>query len=139
MNHDFVQKSELPVKIVICALIVLGIIVDVMVWRWRHLAKYIAYYELLFMMVHGFVPLNYGDFKNMVHLMAMTFSWFLYTCDLGSAAISYTIASLIILFLEFPLVYKETWSVSLVGEKIYYVVTLFLVLTLISMLVTYIA
>ena len=110
-----------------------------MVWRWRNLAKYIAYNELLFMVTHGFVPLNYGDFKTTVHLMAMTFSWFLYSCDLGSAIIGYTIGSLLILFLEFPFVYKETWTVSLVSEKLFTVLTLFLILTLISMLVTYIA
>ena len=110
-----------------------------MVWRWRNLAKYIVCYELLSMIVHGFIPLNYGGFKHMVHCMTFVFSWFLFTCDNGLSVISYTLVSLLIQFLEYPFVYHETWSVALVGEKLFTALTLFLSLTVVSMLITYIA
>ena len=66
VNHEFVKKCELPIKILVFVLIISGILIDIMVWRWRHLAKYIAYHDLIFLMVHGFVPLNYGNFKHLV-------------------------------------------------------------------------
>ena len=117
----------------------MGFLLNIMVWRWRSLAKYIFCYELLFMIVHGLIPLNYGGFKLMVHCMTFVFSWFLFTCDIGLSVISYTLVSLAIQFLEYPFVYNETWSVGLVGEKLFTALTLFFSLTVISMLITYIA
>ena len=41
-------------------MIVMSIFFDVMIWRRRYFARFIVYFELVFLFIHGFVPFNYG-------------------------------------------------------------------------------
>ena len=140
MNLDFVERSQSAIKVAIIALIPMGVILDLLVWRWRHLANYLIYFELINMLIQALVPLNYGDFRNLVHIMVMALSWFGASCYVGLAGIiGYTITSLIILFGLMPLVYHEDWSFGVVLGKVFTVFALFLGITVMSMLVLYIA
>ena len=55
----------------IIALIPLGVLLDLLVWRRRHLAGWLIYYESLSILVQGFVPWNFGDFQGLILIMVM--------------------------------------------------------------------
>ena len=55
----------------IIVLIPLGVILDILIWRRRRLAKWLFYYELLSILSQGFVPFNFGDFQLIMLLMLM--------------------------------------------------------------------
>ena len=63
MRQDFVDETEAYVKFAIITLLPIGILLDVLIWRWRKLANVLLYYELVSSFVlHGFVPYDFGDF-----------------------------------------------------------------------------
>lgn len=63
LNHEFIDKSEAVIKTIIIALIPVGVILDLLIWRYRHLANWVIYYEFVQILLQGFVPFQYGDFQ----------------------------------------------------------------------------
>ena len=68
-DDEFVTATKPYVIPTIISLIVLGIVLDVIVWRRRHLAQWIFYYECLSNIVQAFAPFDYGSFSNLFWLM----------------------------------------------------------------------
>ena len=60
INTSFVNESKGKVKTCMATMIVMSIFFDVIIWRRRNFARYIVYFELVFLFIHGFVPFNYG-------------------------------------------------------------------------------
>ena len=127
------------VKTVIIVLIPIGVLLDILVWRRRHFAIWIYYYELLSLLNQHFVPFDYGDFANLMLLMAMLMSFILHSCDLSRNIISCTIVSLVMMFGPNPIIYKEIWSFGMIIGKILNAFFIFTLLTVLSMVVTYVA
>ena len=71
LNRDFVEKSEPIIKIVLIALIPIGVLLDVLIWRRRQFANWLLYYELVSILLQGFVPFNFGDFQLIMLQMLM--------------------------------------------------------------------
>ena len=71
LNRDFVEKSEPIVKMVLIALIPIGVLLDVLIWRRRQFANWLLYYELVSILLQGFVPFNFGDFQLIMLLMLL--------------------------------------------------------------------
>ena len=66
INQEFVSATETYVKIAIYALIVLGVLLDIVVWKQRRFASWLLYYECVSFIVQGFVPFDYGNFRTLV-------------------------------------------------------------------------
>lgn len=67
--------TEAPVKTLITVMIVAGILLDVVVWWKRKHANWLIYYELISMLLQGFVPFDIGDFRSitLLFLVVQTF------------------------------------------------------------------
>ena len=63
MNQDLVEQSKEYVKIMMVTMIPLGVILDVLAWRYRKLATLIVYYECFNALIQSFVPYDYGRFE----------------------------------------------------------------------------
>ena len=139
LNRDFVEKSEPVIKMILIALIPIGVLLDIIIWRRRQFANWLLYYELVSILLQGFVPFNFGDFQLIMLLMLMIQTFITVACDLSPNVICCTIVCLIMMFGQFPIMYNEIWSISMVVGKILNALFLFIILTILSMLVTYIA
>ena len=71
LNQEFVNDSEFAVKTTILVMIILGLVLDVLIFKYRWMARYLVYYEVLSIFSQGFVPFNFGDFMNIFLLMLM--------------------------------------------------------------------
>ena len=60
INLEFVKSSESIVKIAVVTMIVLGVLLDMLVWRARKFANLILYYEMFGVLIQGFVPYDLG-------------------------------------------------------------------------------
>lgn len=107
VNVEFVVASEPHVKLAIMILIVLGVILDVVVWRRRHLGKYIIYYELLSLIVQTFLPFNFGDFEGLALTMFVVQTNISTACTPKNNTIASTATVLFAQFVSFPLVFKQ--------------------------------
>ena len=60
INLEFVKSSESIVKIAVVTMIVLGVLLDMLVWKAREFAYLILYYEMFGVLIQGFVPYDLG-------------------------------------------------------------------------------
>ena len=75
-----------------------GVILDILIYKKRHLAKWLCYYELTSILIQGFVPFNYGDFMNLTLLQSLLQIYITMACDIGPNAIACVATMLIIYF-----------------------------------------
>ena len=61
LNIDLVHQTQTSITCAFIVLYVIGILLDVLAYVYRKHANLIFYYELLFFLLFGFVPFNYGD------------------------------------------------------------------------------
>ena len=61
----------------------IGIVLDLIVWKWRKLANTILYYELFSFFIQSFVPFDYGDFDQLVLFITTMFVYISAACNTG--------------------------------------------------------
>ena len=97
LNQDFVDKSEPVIKIILISLIPIGVLLDILICRRRHLANLLFYYEMISILLQGFVPFDFGDFGMIMLLMLMIQTYITVACDLSRNVICCTVISLIMM------------------------------------------
>ena len=91
----------------IIALIVLGVVLDILVWRRRHLGYLIIYYELVNILSQAIVPFDFGTFEGIMLIMLMVQTFITVACAPAQNIIACTVTVLICEFGAFPLVYQN--------------------------------
>lgn len=66
LDKNFVDSTESAIKMAIVCLIAIGVFLDFLIWKKRKLAILLIYYELVFMILHGLVPYNYGKVSRII-------------------------------------------------------------------------
>ena len=56
------------VQAIIIALLPIGVILDILMFRWRWFANCVIYYEVVSVIFQTFVPFDYGEFQLLVIL-----------------------------------------------------------------------
>ena len=97
LNHDFVDKSESALRGALLTLIIFGVLLDILCWKYRRYSELIIYYELIRIMVQAFVPIDHGETTNGVFFMQFLYYMILYSCKPGPNTIASTIAITIVL------------------------------------------
>ena len=123
----------------IIALIPLGVLLDLLVWRRRHLAGWLIYYESLSIFVQGFVPFNFGDFQGLILIMVMIMASLNVLCDTGPAIIVSSLSVFIVESTCYSLVLKKGFSVGVLFGAIVNALACTLILTALCMMIVYIA
>ena len=62
LNLEFVEQSMTTVKALIIALLPIGVILNILIWKWRWFANFVIYYEVASTIMQSFVPFDYGEF-----------------------------------------------------------------------------
>ena len=76
---------------------------------------------------------------NLTLLILMVQTYITVACDSGPNTIACTLTMLIMQFSQFPFLHNEEWSFSMIFGKLFNAFFCFAILTILSMLVTYIA
>ena len=50
-------------------LLVVGVLLDLLAWKYRKLARFIIYYELIMNLLMSFVPINLGELSNPFYVL----------------------------------------------------------------------
>ena len=77
-NEDFVQDSKATVQTLIVCFSLLGLILDIVVWRRSKFGSLIYPLEVLMLNTIGLAPVDYGNFGELVPLMTAWFSYIFY-------------------------------------------------------------
>ena len=95
IDIEFVKNTETTVKIINYIFIVIGVLLDIVVWRHRKYARIIPYLEIAVLFIQGFVPFNYGDFMGILSVMIRMSVFASVCCELGPNLIAVTILYII--------------------------------------------
>lgn len=139
LNVDLANESQSIVKYTLIAFIFIGILLDLVVWKYRNYAYLILYFELCNMCLSTLLPLKFGDVGNMFFLLTFIVAFFLYSCDMGLHIIATTIAFSIFQLCPMPIMYNEEYTIAFVIGKLLNSLFCFGICSVIGMLVTYIA
>lgn len=81
INHDFVDASKDYVQICMIALISINVLLNIVIYWYRDMAKYVLLVEGLIDVFYALVPVDYGDFKNLFILLKCVFMYTNTACN----------------------------------------------------------
>ena len=107
VDKVFARKIETPLKMIIIAMIVIGVVIDIVAWRCRTFAKWIIYYEAVSLSIQALVPFRFGDFESLITTFTLLFTFVLDACQLGKSTIICTATILLIEIGLMPMLYTR--------------------------------
>ena len=139
LNLSFIENSELTIKVCLGILCVIGVLLDIFIYKYRQYASVLLYYELISTSFHAFLPLNFGDMRGLYVLLTVSWQFILSCCDMGPNIIFATCTITFMQLVPHPLVYSEDITVGMVIGKLLNSFCLFGIASIAGMVVTYIA
>ena len=136
---QFVHDTELPVKICICVMILLGAVLDIIVWKYRKYASMIIYYELIQQCIIAFLPLNWGDMANLTEALLTLQIFMQFSCNMGPNIIASTLALTFIQLCPQKIIFSENVDFLWIVGKLFNTLFIFVICCIAGMIVTYIA
>ena len=130
------KSSESVVKICLVASSVLGGLIDLLVWKHRKFAMAIFYYECIVLLIHGFVPYDYGAIGDFFIILTMYTIFMGYACDLGRNIIAIVCTYLVLtLFIMTHINNEESISLSKAFGRLYDGVMVFVICTILTLMI----
>ena len=78
INEDFVQDSKETVQTLIICLSLVGLVLDIVVWRKSQFGLLIYPLEVIMLLSIGLMPLEFGFLGDIVGMMAASFIYLVY-------------------------------------------------------------
>ena len=138
LNQDFIKNSEPYLTAILISLIPLGVILDILVWRRPHLARFICFFEIIFLVVMMFCPLDFGALHHYAWTVNIIVEYILFGNFDGLSNIMFTIILLLRLLVIGPIISSSYLEVHKIFESFFYTVAVFLGFNIFSMLNFYI-
>ena len=88
-------------------MLILGVVLDLLCWRWRKVAKILFFYECFYMIIIGLIPMNYGSYQSFITCIELLILVVMIGCNAGLNIITATILYFIISFVQSTLVEGE--------------------------------
>ena len=64
LNTEFIESNEKIIKIAIIVAVVLGFLLNILVWFRIKYASWLLNFEILYLILLSFAPLKYGSLRN---------------------------------------------------------------------------
>ena len=64
LNTEFSEKNEQIIKIAIMVAVVMGFLLNILVWFRNKYASWLLNFEILYLILVSFAPINYGSLRN---------------------------------------------------------------------------
>ena len=139
INQEFIEESEDVIKFLIIVFIVLGLLLDVVCWRYRHLSSSIFYFELISLTVQSFIPWDFGDFRAAITLITIGGTWIMYANGSRGNIVASVFCTLFQTLFCHQMILKEEFAFGIVSGAILNAITIFIIGTILAMCITYIA
>ena len=139
LNVDLANDSETGVKYTVIALICIGILLDLVIWKNRKYASLLVYFELCNMCLHAMLPMKFGEVGNLLFLLSFMMTFIFYSCDMGPNIIATTVVFSFFQLCPMAIMYNEEYTIAFVIGKLLNSFFCFGICTIIGMVVTYIA
>ena len=94
-----------PVKSCLALMIFFSIFTDILIWRQRRWSRFIIYFELIHLSVHGLVPFNYGTMKNLFQMFLIYLLFLSYCVDMLTNMASLLVFYLLLKLVQWPVLY----------------------------------
>ena len=107
LDQDFYNDNKTHLNLSIVILIAAQVLLNILIVKWRWLASYIIYLEILINIAHAFVPYQYGDFKNLFLVMKSIFVYWNGACNTKFHYFATMLMLCLIYFVCLPLTYKS--------------------------------
>ena len=78
----YVEKSEGIIKVIMIMLLVVGVLLDLLAWKYRKCARFIIYYELIMNLLMSLTPINLGELSNAFYVLNICGSFCIFACQL---------------------------------------------------------
>ena len=69
-------------KTTIVAMLALGCMLDLLIWKRRKYAKGLIYYEIVYLIVNSCVPFNYGEIMSIFRIFSFCLLHLGYSCNM---------------------------------------------------------
>ena len=136
-NEVLVTQVRPTIHIFVCICIVLGIISDIVIYKWRFLSDYLIYYWVLLVIVYAMVPEYKYNFNEFQTSFVMACLYLLFMTDRVRQLIFLILAQLVFSFAVKIAIYEESITFSLVCTKLFSVAVTLAICALLSMLILY--
>ena len=67
-------------KSIMVAVIVLGVLLDLLSWKYRQYASYIVYFEMIYGILFSLAPVNLGEISEPFYVMNIGMLYGLFAC-----------------------------------------------------------
>ena len=140
VDEKLLELIMSPIKTAIIVCIAVGVLIDIATFFYRPFASWVVYFEAVYLLLHGFVPYDYGQFQSFVLLMQMIVMFTVSACKLGSSSIICFVTLIILEVVMLPMLYKEqSLTAELVLKRLAIAFICFVILSIYSMVGAYIA
>ena len=139
VDVEFVKNSQSVVQALYICIIVLGPVLDIVVWRRRQLGLLIFYFEVFCIGLHGFIPENYGDFQELFVGYLFLYLFFAFGANTKGHFCVCILTYAVSMFVTFPRLYQEELTAGTIYLKLLNLTALTLSLTVLPALMTYMA
>ena len=140
VDEKLLELTMSPIKTVIIVCIAVGVLIDIVTIFYRPFASWVVYFEAVYLLLHGFVPYDYGQFQSFILLMQMIVMFTVSACKLGSSSIVCIVTLALLEVVMLPMLYKEqSITTELILEKLAIAFVCYVILSIYSMIGAYIA
>ena len=89
------------------AMILLGVVLDILAWKYRMLPTLVVYYECCYALIESLVPFDYGRFELTIALQSAIITYLIAVCKTGVSTIAITVSLTLNLLMIQPLLHDN--------------------------------
>ena len=104
---ETVESFKPYVVAMIHTLNVLGVVLNILIWRYRKLSRVLIYYECVMQLTHALVPYQYGEFQGLLFQMKMLWVYITSCCTPEVDHIVTFVTEAIIELALLPLIFND--------------------------------
>ena len=139
-DEDMLKQIRPTLEVILPTSIILCLILDIATYRWRNLANVILYFECTMALAEGMIPvLSWNSVTSLqVNILLLGLFLCFYTDYVGQVIYTSLIHSILKLVIQ-PVFYRDPLTIEIVFIECFYIIALFIINLLISVLFLYIS
>ena len=117
----------------------LGLVLDIIALRYREKARWIIYFEIIYMIIQSFVPYNFGSVARSLQFFTIFLVYVGYSVDLKINSIFIIVLFFTLRVFNYPFMYNLERTPAYISTCVWECLILFFMCTNFSMNFTYLA
>lgn len=139
VNKEFVEENRSLLVTLIMVFIAVGVLMDILIWKWRWLGRYLFYLECCGVVIYSLLPIDLGDLGEIQIVAILAQSFLVFGCDVGYDMIGALATICLNSLVVYPFVYRQTLDSVLITHKLTNIVAVAMMSIVVTLFFTYIA